>query len=190
MSHPTARLRWTPHLKVANPALVRVLRSPPILARAIQRYGQPMGAEQIPIRWATGDDELQGALKVREQVFCGEQGVPRSEEVDGLDDLAMHLVALEPDGRGVIGTLRLLRADGIAKIGRVAVEREWRRRGIASRMLDAAIALARERGCGEARLAAQLNATRLYETAGFVVESEPFEQAGIVHVWMGRALTP
>jgi predicted GNAT family N-acyltransferase len=149
-----------------------------------------MGAGEIPIRWAAGPEDLRGAVSVREQVFCREQGVPPSEELDGLDHSALHLVAIQPDGGRVIGTLRLLLAGHGAKIGRVAVEREWRRRGIASRMLDLALALARERGCSEARLASQLDATALYERAGFTVQSGPFEEAGIAHVWMGRSLTP
>jgi predicted GNAT family N-acyltransferase len=124
---------------------------------------------------------------VREAVFCREQGVPKHEELDGLDDQALHLVASEPDG-AIVGTLRLLLVAGEAKIGRVAVTRGWRRRGIASRMLEMALDGARERGCLRARLASQLQATRLYEEAGFTVESEPFEEAGIPHVWMGRPL--
>jgi predicted GNAT family N-acyltransferase len=146
-----------------------------------------MGANATPIRWASGPEDLRGALAVREEVFCREQGVPPSEEVDGLDDRAQHLVAVEPGG-AVIATLRVLVAHGTAKIGRVAVERSWRRQRIASRMLDMALALALELGCTNARLAAQLDATGLYERAGFSVESEPFEEAGIEHVWMGRSL--
>jgi predicted GNAT family N-acyltransferase len=126
---------------------------------------------------------------VREEVFCREQGVPKEEELDGLDERALHLIALEPDG-AVVGTLRLLLVGGEAKIGRVAVKRHWRRRGIASRMLEMALAGARERGCRRARLASQLQATRVYEEAGFAVESEAFEEAGIPHVWMGRPLEP
>jgi predicted GNAT family N-acyltransferase len=142
----------------------------------------------ITVRWAACPAELRGAIAVREEVFCREQGVPKEEELDGLDEQALHLVALDPDGGRVIATLRLLVAGTEAKIGRVAVEREWRRRGIASRMLQVALAGARERGCLSARLAAQLQATRLYEQAGFSVRSEPFESAGIAHVWMGRGL--
>jgi predicted GNAT family N-acyltransferase len=145
---------------------------------------------EIAIRWASRPEELEGALAVREQVFCREQGVPRSEELDGLDGDALHLVALQPDGERVIGTLRLLLAGPTARIGRVAVERDSRRRGIASRMLEEALARARERGCRQVRLAAQLDATELYERAGFAIESEPFDEAGISHVWMGRTLTP
>jgi predicted GNAT family N-acyltransferase len=144
---------------------------------------------QLELRWAHTDEQLQDALRLREQVFCREQGVPLAEERDGLDDSALHLLALGP-GQRVIGTLRMLPVAGVAKIGRVAVDREWRERGIASRMLDAALAAARQRGCLEARLASQLAATRLYARAGFAIASGPFEEAGIPHVWMTRGLQP
>jgi ElaA protein len=142
------------------------------------------------VRWAQTLEEVRGAVAVREQVFCREQGVPLAEELDGLDKDALHVIALAPDERAVIGTLRLLVAgDGqSAKIGRVAVERDWRRRGIAASMLELALARARDLGCLRARLAAQLEAVGLYEQAGFAIESDEFQEAGIAHVWMGRAL--
>jgi len=148
-----------------------------------------MGAADFRLRWAAKPGDLRDAQRVREQVFCREQGVSREMELDGRDDAALHLLAIEPEGDRVIGTLRLLLSGRVAKVGRVAVERAWRRQGIALQMLDLALARARERGCREARLAAQLDATGLYERAGFSVESDPFEQAGIPHVWMGRRLT-
>jgi predicted GNAT family N-acyltransferase len=144
--------------------------------------------EEVAIRWSHGRGDMLGAFAVRERVFYGEQGVPPEEEYDGRDDEAQHLVALEPGGERVIGTLRLLVDGENAKIGRVAVEREWRRRGIASRMLALAVARARELGCTSVRLAAQVAATELYRQAGFAVESDVFEEAGIPHVWMGKAL--
>lgn len=148
-----------------------------------------MSEPEIAIRWARGPEDMRGAFAVRERVFCGEQGVPREEEIDGRDEQAQHLVALAPDGRRVIGTLRLLVDGDRAKVGRVAVEREWRRRGIAARMLELALARACERGCVRVRLAAQMAATDVYRRAGFAVESEPFEEAGIQHVWMGQHLS-
>ncbi len=157
---------------------------------ALLQFLRGMADPEIPIRWASGPEDVQGAFAVRERVFCGEQGVPKEEEIDGRDEDALHLVALDPDGRRVIGTLRLLLDADSAKVGRVAVEREWRRRGIALRMLGLALAAARERGCVRARLAAQLEAVALYEQAGFAVESDVFEEAGIPHVWMGQRLTP
>jgi predicted GNAT family N-acyltransferase len=141
------------------------------------------------LRWAQTAEEVAHALAVREQVFCREQGVPSAEEHDGLDDRALHLLALGRGGR-VLGTLRLLPSGGVARIGRVAVERRWRGRGIASEMLQAALETARQRGCHESRLASQLAATALYERAGFIVASQEFWEAGIPHVWMRLALAP
>jgi len=149
-----------------------------------------METSEPDIRWAAGAADMRGALAVREEVFCREQGVPREEEIDGRDGEALHLVALAPGDGRVIGTLRLLIDSGTAKVGRVAVERDWRGRRVASRMLELALAAAREQGCVRARLAAQLTATGVYRRAGFEVESEPFEDAGIQHVWMGLWLTP
>ena len=147
-----------------------------------------MDDAEIPVRWASAGEDVRGALAVREEVFCREQGVPRDEEIDGRDGQARHVVALDPHEPLVIGTLRLLVDGETAKIGRVAVERSWRRRGIAARMLELALDGARERGCVRVRLSAQLEATGVYRRAGFAVESDEFEEAGIAHVWMGQTL--
>jgi putative N-acetyltransferase (TIGR04045 family) len=146
--------------------------------------------QEPQVRWAETEDELAGALALREEVFCREQGVPREEEIDGRDREALHVIAVEEATLEVLGTLRLLVEGPRAKIGRVAVERTRRRGGIASRMLALAISRARSAGCREARLAAQMQATSVYERAGFSVCSAPFEEAGIAHVWMRMALEP
>ena len=146
-------------------------------------------AAPLVLRWSGGERDIRGAVGLRERVFCGEQGVSREEEVDGLDDQALHLVAVDSVDELVIGTLRVLFDEDIAKIGRVAVDRRWRRRGIAARMLAMALEAARERGAVEARLAAQTDAIGLYEQAGFRVVSGEFLSARIVHVWMARPLS-
>jgi predicted GNAT family N-acyltransferase len=148
-----------------------------------------MAGVQIEIRWARGGEDVRGAFALREAVFYGEQNVPREEDVDELDRDAQQLVALDPDGASVIGTLRLLSFGAEAKIGRVAVAARWRRRGIASRMLEIALARAREQGFERVRLAAQVVAVELYQQAGFAIESAPFQEAGIEHVWMGLTLS-
>jgi predicted GNAT family N-acyltransferase len=145
-------------------------------------------AAHAAVRWSSTAAELDGALRLREQVFCGEQGVSLEEERDGRDADALHAVALAPRSHAVIGTLRLLLDGEVAKIGRVAVARSWREQGIASRLLVLAVVEARASGARQARLAAQLDTRALYERAGFAVESEPFEEARIMHVWMGLEL--
>lgn len=140
----------------------------------------------VRLRWVESGPLLEQALALRERVFCREQGVAREEELDGLDGDARHLVAL--DGDSVVGTLRLLEQGGSAKIGRVAVEPAHRRRGIGGAMTDAAVEAARGAGCTRAVLASQTYIVELYERAGFTVDSEEFEEAGIPHVSMAREL--
>ena len=147
-----------------------------------------MQRAEVSIHWTTDEAELAEALALREEVFCGEQGVSPEEEVDGRDGDAIHLVALQSGSGRVVGTLRLLSDGRSAKIGRVAVQRELRGRTIASRMLELAIDAAREQGCERVRLTAQTRATGVYARAGFEVESEPFIEARIEHVLMGLQL--
>jgi predicted GNAT family N-acyltransferase len=144
-------------------------------------------SEEAVLRWAQGEADLQGALSVRMRVFCEEQGVSAEEELDGRDEQALHLVAIGPAGQ-VVGTLRLLFSEDYVKVGRVAVERAWRGRAIASRMLEMALGESARQGAREARLASQVEVIELYRRAGFEVNSEVFEEAGIAHVWMVRAL--
>src|SRR5579884_4091468 len=125
-----------------------------------------MAAARATVRWLGERSELDGALAVRRRVFCEEQGVPLAEEIDRRDEEAEHVLALHPHEPRVIGTLRLLYEHGTAKVGRVAVEREWRGRGIASEMLALALERARERGCLRARLSSQIAVVGLYERAG------------------------
>jgi len=146
----------------------------------------------LEFRWLASSDPaarepLARALSLREQVFCVEQGVAREEELDGRDGEADHLVALSGEGE-VLGTLRLLLDGDSAKVGRVAVARAVRRRGIAARMLALALDRARRRGAARARLAAQTDAVALYQGAGFAIRSGVFVEAGIEHVWMERDL--
>jgi predicted GNAT family N-acyltransferase len=144
--------------------------------------------ERLEIRWARDEQDLDAAIALRRTVFCEEQGVPPEEELDGRDGEALHLLAQERSGDATLGTLRLLFDGDTVKVGRVAVQRSRRGRGIASRMLEIALERASARGCRRARLASQLEAVGLYERAGFAVDSDVFLEAGIEHVWMTREL--
>jgi predicted GNAT family N-acyltransferase len=147
-----------------------------------------VNAQMPEIVWVSRPDQLAGALDLRERVFCDEQGVPREEESDPHDADALHLVALGDGERQVVGTLRVLVNGETAKIGRVAVERERRREGIAVRMLTLALDRAAELGCTRAVLSAQTRATDVYRRVGFAVESGVYMEAGIEHVRMARSI--
>ena len=125
-------------------------------------------------------------MALRTVVFVEEQRVPLAEEIDGLDDQATHIVAL--DGEEVVATCRLL-ADGTTiKLGRIVVTKERRREGIASEMLRVADQQSKLLGGEQISLAAQTYAVPLYEQAGYVAYGAPFPDAGIEHIWMSKQL--
>ena len=133
-------------------------------------------------------DELAAALALREEVFCGEQGVTLAGDRDGSDQEALQLVAVD-DGV-VIGTCRMLiEPGGTAKFARLCVRANARGRGIAGRLLAAAEAEARKAGARRIGMHAQTDALGLYERAGYRAYGERFDEEGIEHLGMEKHLT-
>ncbi len=137
----------------------------------------------------TGDWPKLGAdaALVRDAVFVREQRIARPHEWDDADLDALHIVAYRASkgGNRPVGTGRLL-PDGA--IGRLAVLEEARRRGIGSQMLRTLIEHAASRGDAAVWLYSQSRVAPFYERHGFSKVGEPFEQAGVEHVEMRRAL--
>lgn len=131
--------------------------------------------------------DIAACRALRREVFINEQGVSEADEVDGLDDSAIHLLAV--DGDAPVGTARLLVKGAVGKIGRVCVLPAARGTGLGAALILAALEeLRRVPGVTEARLGSQSHATGFYEKLGFVVEGDEFLDAGIPHRRMRRAL--
>jgi predicted GNAT family N-acyltransferase len=119
------------------------------------------------------------AFALRREVFVWEQNVPEEEEHDADDMTATHFVAIE-DGE-VVGTLRLIDKPEHVKIGRVAVRRAFRGRGIARQMILAAMDHARARGSDRFYLTAQSDKLAMYEKLGFAAFGPEFQDGGMPH---------
>lgn len=141
----------------------------------------------IEVRPTRDEAEVAAALALREEVFCGEQGVSLAEERDGRDEEALHLVVVD-DGV-VVGTCRLLVEGTTVKLGRMAVSRTRRGLGLARALITEAEARARAVGGERIVLAAQLSAQPFYDRAGYAAFGEVFLDAGIEHVMMAKALS-
>ena len=150
-------------------------------------HPEPARSAQLEVRPTRNGDEVAAALELRTEVFVGEQGVSQEEEIDGRDGEARHLVAVDGDGR-VVGTCRLLVDGERVKLGRMAVARDLRGRGVAGLLLACADDEARALGGRRIVLGAQLTAVGVYERAGYSAHGEVFLDAGIEHVWMDKAL--
>jgi len=144
----------------------------------------------VEIRRIADEREMAAALDLRHRVFCLEQGVPKREEIDGRDEGAIHLVAVqaEADTTTVIATCRLLVVDRTVQLSRLAVEPTARRRGIASELLRAADREARAARARRIVLHAQTYAEGLYLAAGYEPRGRTFVEAGIEHVAMEKRL--
>lgn len=126
---------------------------------------------------------------LRRTVFIEEQGVSEADEVDDLDDVAIHLLAVA--NGAPVGTARLLLMGRVGKIGRVCVLPEARGTGLGAALIRAALEeLRRQPGVSEAYLGAQVHAVGFYEKLGFAVEGEEFIDAEVPHRHMRRPLWP
>jgi len=126
------------------------------------------------------------ARPVREKVFIEEQRVPPGLEWDEWDERSDHAVACDVTGRAV-GTARLLPD---CRIGRMAVLREWRRRGVGAALMEALLQKAREQSMSRVTLHAQTQAAGFYRRFGFSEQGGEFLEAGIAHVEMTLELSP
>ena len=127
-----------------------------------------------PADWRVDGERLRA---IRRAVFVEEQGVPEELEWDGLDEDCRHALALGP-GEVVIGTGRLTPD---ARIGRMAVAREWRGLGVGSAILRALLRDAQNAGCTVVSLHAQVHALPFYEKHGFSAQGPEFLEADIPH---------
>jgi YbgC/YbaW family acyl-CoA thioester hydrolase len=149
----------------ADPATQTKRAVPPQLRAVIEHY--EAGGEVVELRvgdWATlGRD----AARLR---------------------TAVHAVAYNRLGLPV-STGRLLQpAPGEGRIGRMAVDRVVRGQRWGRMVLDALVQAARARGDALVTLHAQSSAEGFYRRAGFETEGAPYEEAGIAHVTMRKAL--
>ena len=170
----------------ANPKTQTSLPVPAQLRTLLQDFeaGKPM----LDVRLGTWDELGREAQAIRTTVFVQEQQIPAEMEWDAADASCVHAVAYNRFGMA-LGTGRLLEhAPGVAKIGRMAVLQTMRGADIGRALLDALVDCARQRGEREVLLHAQMSAAGFYTRAGFTTRGSPFDEAGIAHVEMVRAL--
>jgi len=138
------------------------------------------------VELADYQSDVESLRAVREPVFVQEQQVPIEEEWDDLDPLSRHVIARDLQGNP-IGTARLTPE---RKIGRMAVVKNWRDRGVGAAMLQALLDLARSLGYAEVALNAQIDALGFYRRFGFEPYGDEFMEAGIRHQAMRLSLPP
>jgi len=135
----------------------------------------------IKAPWNSHQQELR---LIRTTVFIEEQGVPAALEWDEADANTYHVLALDNNNQP-IGCGRL-KTDG--HIGRMAVLKNWRNRGVGSAILSRLLDQARKSAMPGVYLHAQTSALGFYQKHGFEISGDEFIDAGIPHRTMHRSL--
>jgi predicted GNAT family N-acyltransferase len=126
------------------------------------------------VRWKDTENEIR---RIRETVFIQEQNVPEDLEWDGLDPECVHVLAYN-ENAAAIGTGRITEE---GHIGRMAVLKEWRGRGVGDLLLHVLLEIARKKGLPRVTLWAQTHAIPFYERHGLHAVGGVFLDAGIPH---------
>lgn len=142
----------------------------------------------IQIVEAHSEDNLTAVYAIRRKVFVEEQGVPEAEEYDEYESTSTHYLALF---EGVpAATCRWRWKEHVAKLERFAVLPAFRRKGIASLLVQQCIKAVAEAAAtqvgfsGKLVLHAQLSAVPLYASNGFEVKGQLFYECDIAHLRM------
>jgi predicted GNAT family N-acyltransferase len=136
--------------------------------------------------WLTARD---AAYAIRHAVFVEEQGIPAELEIDDYDPIAEHALAFV-DGQ-CVATARIYLDEqdpSKAKIGRMAVLRDFRGQGIGTALLGEALRAGMMQGATVFELHAQQTAIPFYAKLQFKPDGAIFDEVGIPHQCMRLVL--
>ena len=128
------------------------------------------------------------AKAIRIAVFCDEQGF--QEEFDELDQTAHHVVAYDEDGTPM-GTCRYfpMSAPGKFLIGRIAVSRAYRKKGIgAALVLEAERQILQQHPSIIFHIGAQVQAMPFYAKLGYTPVGERYMDEHVEHQGMEKQI--
>lgn len=128
---------------------------------------------------------IEDAMHVRRVVFQKEQLIAATDDFDGNDDVATHIIAYHHEEAVGTGRLRKI-TDDTVKIERVAVLKKLRGKGIGKLIMRTLDEHAATTGVRRATLDAQSHAKAFYESMGYQQEGEEFEEVGIPHIVMTK----
>jgi predicted GNAT family N-acyltransferase len=137
--------------------------------------------------WLTARD---AAYAIRHAVFVEEQDIPAELEIDDYDPIAEHALAFV-DGQ-CVATARIYLDEqdpSKAKIGRMAVLRDFRGQGIGTALLGEALRAGMMQGATVFELHAQQTAAPFYAKLQFKPDGAIFDEVGIPHQRMRLVLS-
>jgi len=104
--------------------------------------------------------------RIRRDVFVQEQGIPQALDLDGRDEHSYHGLAYINDKAVGVARLALLENNN-AVLARVAIEKDFRGQGIATKLIEALLTKAEKLKINSIEIHAHEYLREYYETFGF-----------------------
>lgn len=135
------------------------------------------------------DSATDESKNIRFTVFCDEQGVEKSHEIDEFDKVgkAKHIIVYN-DSKAV-ATSRFYKENGdMWHAGRIAVLKEMRGTGCGRKVLEIAENEMKKCGAKEVFISAQTQAQGFYEALGYKAYGDIYPEEDIPHIAMKKEL--
>ena len=132
---------------------------------------------------ALTEEEKQQCFDLRLEVFVDEQGFSADIELDEYDATASHYLLKQ--NNGVVGVGRFILKENYGKIGRLAIKKSQRGKGLGKLLLLEIEKQNLER-VKDFLLHAQSDKREFYENCGYVVEGDEFLEEGVPHLKMRK----
>lgn len=130
--------------------------------------------------WIEGGEDYSASKEVRKAVFIEEQKYPECEEFDEHDDTCPHLVIFDGDKPVATGRIFMIESN-TAKLGRIAVLKQYRGCHLGAEIVKGLIEMAKEMKASSMYISAQTYAVPFYEKLGFEAYGNEYLDIHIPH---------
>ncbi|HDR7794691.1 TPA: GNAT family N-acetyltransferase [Bacillus luti] len=133
--------------------------------------------------------DLEIAFHIRKEVFVKEQGVPLEDEFDTFDTIGescKHILVYYNERP--VGTGRIRFVDGIGKLERICILKDYRKYGLGKVIIQGLEEIARNKDATKVKLHGQTQAEGFYKKLGYQTSSNIFMEDGIPHILMTKVL--
>ncbi|MED1567830.1 GNAT family N-acetyltransferase [Bacillus paramycoides] len=133
--------------------------------------------------------DLETAFHIRKEVFVKEQSVPLEDEFDTFDRIGeecKHILVYYNELP--VGTGRIRFVDGIGKLERICILKDYRKYGLGKVIIQSLEEIARNNEANKVKLHGQTHAEGFYKKLGYQTSSNVFMEDGIPHILMTKEL--
>ena len=134
---------------------------------------------KLNIRKAENSSDFSKLFEIRKKVYVDELDVPIQLEFDEYDETAFHFVVEVDDS--IVGTARLVVLGNEGNIGRVCILKDFRRKGLGTKLITSIIEASMDIGLDRLNVEAKVDVLSFYEKIGFVTEGNEYLEVGVPH---------